>query len=833
MINDLKTGFSDVFNKITGHPPYPFQESLALSKELPRFLEIPTGAGKTAAVVLAWLWRSFFANEETRTAIPRRLVYCLPMRVLVEQTYDNVQKWLKNLEEYFPSIQKPQCVMLMGGMDDDSFLSGNKKQNHRDFHLYPEKDAIIIGTQDMLLSRALNRGYGSSVFKWPQEFGILNNDCLWVADEVQLMGSGLATTVQLQAFRDILGIIGNSGTLWMSATIKKDWLNTVDSIHLKQGNNRLTLTNGDMETEELKKRMEAAKNLEKAGSFIGNPKKLAKEVTDKHQPGKRTIVVLNTVKRAVELYKELESLQKKNENPVEIILLHSHFRPDDRENTLKKALKNNDSILISTQVIEAGVDISSRVLFTEIAPWASLVQRFGRCNRKGEFDEAEVVWIDFEKPDKIKDNDCFPYNAEDLKKSRNELVKMSKVDIDSLKKRDVEIDMEQGLVLRKKDLVELFDTTPDLTGMDIDISRFIRETDDFNVQVFWRNFDNEGKLIDDSSPARKELCPAPIADLKKLIKENKNNQHFMKWDFLEKQWVEINNDNEVFPGITIMMDAATGHYDPSTGWECKATNKPEAVEVLSMEKSHPPDYDGDKYSQADWQTIARHTDGVVKKTEEIIWKLPINDEHKSRILEAARWHDAGKAHEVFQTAMRKGSDNESSIGVPPSYRNQLLAKCPHKKIGYQRPAFRHELASGLLVLQNDNSGKSDLTAYLATAHHGKVRLSIRSMPGEKRNEEDLNCRFARGIWDRERIPPAELNSEKFASIDLGGGVVIEPTEIDLSYMELGDTNGKESWLSRALKLRDGKDTGPFRLAYYECILRAADQRESGGLDNGK
>ena len=51
----------------------------------------------------------------------------------------------------------------------------------------PERDAILIGTQDMLLSRALNRGYAASRFHWPIDFGLLNNDCLWVFDEPQLM----------------------------------------------------------------------------------------------------------------------------------------------------------------------------------------------------------------------------------------------------------------------------------------------------------------------------------------------------------------------------------------------------------------------------------------------------------------------------------------------------------------------------------------------------------------------------------------------------------------------------------------------------------------------
>ena len=63
----------------------------------------------------------------------------------------------------------------------------------------------FFGTHDMLLSRALNRGYGMSRYRWPMHFGLLNSDCLWLIDEVQLVGSGVATTAQLQALRRKLG----------------------------------------------------------------------------------------------------------------------------------------------------------------------------------------------------------------------------------------------------------------------------------------------------------------------------------------------------------------------------------------------------------------------------------------------------------------------------------------------------------------------------------------------------------------------------------------------------------------------------------------------------
>ena len=67
-----------------------------------------------------------------------------------------------------------------------------------------------------------------SRFRWPVHFGLLNNDCLWVLDEIQLMGVGLATSAQLQAFRRRFGTYGEVKTVWMSATLLPEWLRTVD-----------------------------------------------------------------------------------------------------------------------------------------------------------------------------------------------------------------------------------------------------------------------------------------------------------------------------------------------------------------------------------------------------------------------------------------------------------------------------------------------------------------------------------------------------------------------------------------------------------------------------
>lgn len=69
--------FAAFFERATGYPPYDFQRELGERRSPPDIIQVPTGAGKTLAVLLPWL---------SDAAAPRRLVYALPMRALVEQT---------------------------------------------------------------------------------------------------------------------------------------------------------------------------------------------------------------------------------------------------------------------------------------------------------------------------------------------------------------------------------------------------------------------------------------------------------------------------------------------------------------------------------------------------------------------------------------------------------------------------------------------------------------------------------------------------------------------------------------------------------------------------
>lgn len=756
--------------------PYPYQLYL-FQYDWPDILDIPTGLGKTAAIIVSWLYKRHLGDEAT----PHRLVYCLPMRVLVEQTASNAEYWISNLKAQgiYKDSNSPSVNVLMGG------------DVERDWDISPEGDQILIGTQDQLLSRALNRGYAMSRFRWPIHFGLLNNDCLWVMDEVQLMGEGLATTAQLQGLRNTLQTLLPLRTIWMSATLQKRWLGTVDFLPHLESLNILSLTEEDKQQEQVQRILEASKPIEKAPCQATDTKNLARFVLEHHNSGTRTLIVLNTVRRAQELYKEL----KTNTPSSGLTLIHSRFRSGERNQAMEGLLKspgNNGQICVSTQVIEAGVDVSSSTLITELAPWASLIQRFGRCDRDGLEENAQIFWLDVELDKKGR---SAPYQVQELEKARNILETLKDAKSSSLPRLD---ENPQYLhVIRRRDLIDLFDTTPDLAGLDIDVSRFIRETDDQSLQVFWRDIGDQGPDPEEPVPTREELCNVSLSSLLEVAELRK-----WRWDQLDKQWIRLWGDHDIYPGLTVLLDAGEGCYNNEMGW---TGDKNDIPDVLPYPGKPSEGYDDDFITSSNWQTLSSHLEAVVSEIHNLLNELHIPDpEMKEALLVAARWHDAGKAHPVFQEAMVKD--------VAPPEEGVLWGKTSKQSIRYSRKGFRHELASALAMIQQ---GLPDLAVYLAASHHGKVRLSIRSLPNETRPEQP-DIPYARGIWDGDRLPEAFL----------GNGTVMPETVMDLSVMELGQGSKGSSWLSRMIRLRDDPHMGVFKLAYLEALLRIADWRAS-------
>ena len=122
--------------------PFAYQQALA-ERTWPDALIAPTGLGKTAAVVLGWTWKLV----ATQSRPPRRLVYCLPMRTLVDQTERNVREWLRRLGEADPRWKsrlpdsETGVHVLMGGSDEPP---GLKNPNIRPSLLAPRTCCSVV-----------------------------------------------------------------------------------------------------------------------------------------------------------------------------------------------------------------------------------------------------------------------------------------------------------------------------------------------------------------------------------------------------------------------------------------------------------------------------------------------------------------------------------------------------------------------------------------------------------------------------------------------------------------------------------------------------------------
>lgn len=861
--------FVEWSRRVLPAPPHLWQSELAASPVCDnRLIRIPTGFGKTLGVFGAW---AFHRLERGDVTWPRRLIWCLPMRVLVEQTEAEVRSALGRLGLLWDGARgragKVGVHTLMGGADAGAW------------HLYPEECAVLIGTQDMLLSRSLNRGYAAPRARWPMEFGLLEQDALWVLDEVQLMDVGLATTAQLQAFRQHRPerAIRPCRSWWMSATLQPSWLETVDTEAMVKALPQTRIASSARSGrlwDDVEKPVTLAP--------LKIPKEWAAQIVEAVQSrgrGRLTLVVVNTVERAVSVEAELVQALKGDPAQSQIRLVHSRFRPAERQRWRDEFLRRDASlpdggrIIVATQVVEAGVDLDASLLFTELAPWPSLVQRFGRAARGG--GRAEVVVFD---RDAIDDKQAAPYTQGELVAARAALEELSDVAPLYLERFEEALTPERlaqlypyrpAHLLLAREWRDLFDTTPDLSGADLDISRFIRSGDERDVQVFWVPIDPKQSPDAKVQPTRNALCAVPFlraADwlCGKGSQKLGNGKRAWVWDWLDGAWKTCRRA-DVTPGRLILVDAVSGGYDPERGW---APDSRAAVPTIVSPEPVPSQWAADSAQDAEelsaypWKTVATHGAEVAQVVAQIAADSNLSERYGALLGLAARWHDYGKAHPAFQGSIRSGER--------PARRD--LAKAPNDawprsqryrfpEGNERRPGFRHELASALslfAVLSRHqpehsallgpwmstlaalgetperranvpppsaceseilalSSGDFDLVAYLVASHHGKVRCGLHAAPDDQEyRDRDGHGLPIRGLREGDELPETILQQ---------GAPPVPALRLTLEPAALGLSNRTgASWAERVANLLECHG-GP-TLAYLEACLRAADIRAS-------
>ena len=324
----------------------------------------PTGTGKTE---FSFLW-----------AEGEKFFYTLPLRVATNQIFDRACGYFNKDSQ----------------SNDDPFINGNVGLLHSDADLYIidkleiSKDPTWDGETPKIVeisrhfSLPVNISTGDQIFpsalKYPgyeKIYATLGYSKL-IIDEVQAYDPR-ACAIVIKMIEDIVSLGGKF--LLMTATLPEFVREELRNKNIKWA-----------EIDLYKKIKDITRHkVELKGKDIDED---IDEIIKKAKEGKRILVVLNTVKKAEEVYQKIKNKIDNNASNIFLKLLHSRFPLNERkkiEKELKNEFKNpkpknekSPKILVATQVVEASLDIDADYLFTEIAPIDSLIQRMGRVMRR-------------------------------------------------------------------------------------------------------------------------------------------------------------------------------------------------------------------------------------------------------------------------------------------------------------------------------------------------------------------------------------------------------------------------------------------------------------------
>lgn len=353
---------------------YDFQKNV--SKELLAgnsvILQAPTGSGKTIAALLPFIdsWKYPESHH-----FPSKCVYVVPMRVLANQF---VKEYKKLAENYRMANHRKLSVAIQTG----EFSEDKKFESDLIFCTIDQFLSSYLMMPYSLGGRQANLNAGAFVGRY------------FVFDEFHLLDPASTLPTTLFAIKRLQKI---APILLMTATFSATMLNEL----AKMINAKPYLVSPE-ENQKINQTYNQSHQRARIWNTCESPIHDNIEfILDLHQ--NRSLVICNTVKNAQNIYQKLKAVIDEKGLQIEVVLLHSRFLNEDRqkkENKIlstfgKHAQKNESTIVVATQTIEVGVDITCEALHTELAPASSLIQRAGRCARyPGEIGQVYVYPVE-------------------------------------------------------------------------------------------------------------------------------------------------------------------------------------------------------------------------------------------------------------------------------------------------------------------------------------------------------------------------------------------------------------------------------------------------------
>lgn len=639
--------FDGFFEEVHGVAPFPWQRRLARKLaddgSWPKLLDLPTGVGKTAALDIALFHLALEADRGAERRAPVRIVLVVDRRLVVDDAFARAKRIERALAD---ALEGTVCRRIATrlhrlALDGPPVVAARLRgglPREEDWARSPVQPTILCSTVDQVGSRLLFRGYGVSDSMKPVHAGLLGSDCLILLDEAHLA----------EPFRQTLGRVERyGGERWRSEPRAGPWgVVLLTATPGESAANAFALDDEDRADPVLVKRLGASK-----------PARLAEfgTASDKQTTNERAEAVVHEVRLALERLKKggvekpavavvvnrvararacFEAIRRAFSNePLDVLLLIGPQRGVERDRIVGRLAPvrtgaprdlERPLVIVSTQGIEAGVDLDLDGLVTELAPLDSLRQRFGRLNRAGRPIEPVAVIL-AHAADRGKRSDD-PVYGRSLAAAWAQLEKAAsgrKAErIVAFGIEDCKIDFAAAALAPKADApvllpahLDLLSQTSPVPAQDPPVALFLRGPDlePDSVTVVWRGdidpeaMDNEttARLLELVSPKVGEAIELPLWAVRAWLAREMERLEALadsagraagederrspaeaprvfRWRGREgdSEWVGL---REIRPGDTIVVPAASGGLD-AWGWNPEAR---EPVADVAAEAAEP------------------------------------------------------------------------------------------------------------------------------------------------------------------------------------------------------------------------------------------------------
>ena len=331
-LSKLRTDFQELAIK-----SFDFKEPITI-------INAPTGIGKTK--VFLDIVKKYSSDDNTK-----RVFYFSPLLALTDNFEDRIRKIIPEKEHKDVLIYN---YLFSGSLNERSNKEDFRYSNKWIFENESFNKKFIIATTQRLL-RTIYSNTHTDKLKM-----ISFADSVLIIDEIQTIPKTILSNLK-KIFEKMNQYMGTKFLL-VSATIPHELADI--------------------------KRIEPSKDDLK--KYLAETKKQV-SVVDKLDlttiPTEKTLIMTNTRRKAVNLYSQINQTRSCDKT----LYLSAGIKKKDRQEIMKKLSNKSDNILVSTQVVEAGVDISFSHVFREEAPLDNIIQVMGRLNREGENDNAHLT----------------------------------------------------------------------------------------------------------------------------------------------------------------------------------------------------------------------------------------------------------------------------------------------------------------------------------------------------------------------------------------------------------------------------------------------------------